>query len=154
MAHLKPSEAGNDPALQEIARQNDAAEEHDSYELAFELMNQEHRAQAEAIRRQQLSTYGPNRTNPTVEAHHVDLRQAQAPHAMPAPREAMRPHPWPAPPRQMAAAGQPQAREFLPFEYLNMGQPRRVRPAHPHLRLTEGPLSYDQVRSQALGPRA
>jgi hypothetical protein len=32
-----------------------------------------------------------------------------------------------------------------------MGQPARVYPAHLRLRLSEDPLSYDQVRSQALG---
>ena len=89
--------------------------------------------------------------HPTVEAHHEDLVQARIPHAMPAHRQPMTVHPWPAPPRQFIAAGHPQAPEFRTFENLNMGQPSRVRPAHLHLDLTEDPLSYDQVRSQALG---
>ena len=150
-AHLRLSEAGNDPMFHEIARQNEAADEQDAYELAFQAMNAEHRAQAAAIRRQQLSTYGPNMIHPTVEAHHEDLVQARIPHAMPARRQPMAPYPWPAAPRQLIAAGQPQAREFRTFENLNMGQPSRVRPARLHLDLTEDPLSYDQVRSQALG---
>ena len=118
-AHLRPSDAGNDPGFAEVDRQNQAAEEQDAYELAFEAMNNEHRQQAEATRRQQLSTYGPNRMHPTIEAHHADLEQAHIPHAMPAPRQRMQPYPWPAQPRQMAAAGQPQAPEFRTFENLN-----------------------------------
>jgi hypothetical protein len=102
-------------------------------------------------RAQQLRTYGPNMIHPTVEAHHEDLVQARIPHAMPASRQPMAPYPWPAAPRQFVAAGQPQAREFRTFENLNLGQPSRVRPARLHLDLTEDPLSYDQVRSQALG---
>lgn len=151
VVHTQPSEAGNDPMFQEVDRQNQAADEQDAYELALEAMNAEHRQQAQAIRQQQLSTYGPNRMNPTIEAHHPDLEQARVAHAMPAPRQRMVPYPWPAPPMQMAAAGQPQAPEFPTFENLNMGQPARVYPAHLRLRLSEDPLSYDQVRSQALG---
>lgn len=150
-AFQRPSAAGEDPAWQEHDRQNEAREEQDAYDLAFEAMNNEHRAQAREIRKQQLSSYGPNRMHPTIEAHHPDLEQARIPHAMPAPRAPMVQHPWPAPVRQMAAAGQPQAPEFPTFEHLNMGQPGHLRPANLNLRLSEGPLSYDRARDNALG---
>ena len=68
-AHLRPSEAGNDPVFEEVGRQTDAADEQDAYELAFDAMNNEHRQQAEATRREQLGTYCPNRMHLTIEAN-------------------------------------------------------------------------------------
>jgi hypothetical protein len=129
-AHLQPSAAGADEAWNRVEQQNQNMQEQDAYELGFDLMNAEHRAQAHAIRHQQLSSYGVDQIHPTVEAHREDLQDARVAHTVPVPRPAMAVHPWPAPLRQWASAGHPQAPEFRTFENLNMGQPSHVRPAN------------------------
>ena len=134
----------------EVHRHGDAMDAQHAYETAFDLVNEEHRRATEAARSQHLGvTYGPNRMHPTVEANHEELDEAGVPHVMPAPRPAARRHSWKAPPRQYAAVGQPQAREFPSFEVLSMGQPSSVRAGN----LTHSQnMTYEAARDFAVQP--
>jgi len=144
----KPSTAGDDPAWQEHDRFNRRLEEQNAYELAFEAMNQEHREQANNIRRQQLSTYGPSMVHPTLEAHDRDLEDQNIPHPAPVPRPTMPRMSWPASHNEYIAAGHPQAQEFPTFEQLNMGQAHRYRPGRPG---SMDGQSYQTMRRNMLG---
>ena len=154
-AHLQPSANGADEVWNRVEQQNQNMQEQDAYELAFEAMNNEHRREAQAIRHQQLSSYGVDQIHPTVEAHHEDLQQASVAHTAPVPRPQMQPQSWPAPPMQWATSAVPQAPEFRTFENLNMGQPSHLRPAN--LRGIQAAVdgenslvSYDSLRSTLL----
>ena len=150
-ARVRPSDAGDDPTFDEIHRQGAANDAHDAYETAFDLMNQEHRRQSEEARSQHLSaTYGPNRMDPTVEANHEDLEEAGVPHNMPAPRPGeLRRHSWRTLPGQFAAAGQPQAPQFTPFEVLSMGQPSTLRAGN--LTISQN-MTYERARDFVVQP--
>ena len=129
-ARARPSDAGEDPAWNEIHEQGDRMEAQSAYESAFDLMNQEHQRETEATRREQLRRgYGPNRMHPVIEATHEELVEAGVPHYIAEPREPLPRRVWHTPPPQFAAAGQPQATEFRTFEQLNMGQPANFRTA-------------------------
>ena len=147
-AMVRPSEAGEDPAWQQHARQNEALHQQHAYEIAFDAMNEEHQAQTRATRREQLSSYGPNMIHPTIQAHHYDLDAAQVRHDMPAPRPTMPRRSWPAPYSGYAAAGHPQEREFPTFERLNQGQATSFQPATLQWAHEQ---SYDHARDAALG---
>jgi hypothetical protein len=149
-ARVRPSDAGHDPTFDEIHRQGDVRDAHDAYEAAFDVMNQEHRRQSEEARTQHLAaTYGPNRMDPTVDANHEDLEEAGVPHNMPTPRAAAPRSSWRTLPGQMAAAGQPQARQFAPFEVLSMGQPSTLRAGD--LTVSQN-MTYEQARDFVVQP--
>ena len=129
-AAVRPSDAGDDPAWERMHRHGERLDEHDAYEAAFDLMNQEHQRETEETRHEQLRlSYGSNRMHPVVEANHGELVEAGVPHYTAAPREPPPRRAWHTPNDQFVAAGQPQASEFPSFERLNMGQPANVRAA-------------------------
>ena len=116
--------------------------------VAEDAMASERKQQANQMRRQQLSAYGPSSGHWTVDAHDKDLEYRSIPHAAPVPKMAMPPGRWRAPPTEYIAAGQPQATEFPTFEQLNMGYDQRYKLGRP------APLdinkNYQQLRENYL----
>ena len=149
-ARVRPSDAGADPMFDHIHQQGQAVEQQHAYETAFEVMNQEHRQQTEATRREQLRlSYAPNRMHPVVEAAHGELEEAGVPHLQAGPRDEPPRRAWHTPNAQFQAFGQPQAPEFPTFESLNMGQPTNIRAA------TLSPsqnTTYEQMRNFVAQP--
>ena len=118
----KPSDAMGDPSWMRSQNHN---LEIDARELVDSVTREEHlqnKRETQEIRRSQLSSYGPNLTDATVENHHDDLEEASVPHAMPFPRPPMTRASWPSEHLQYAAAGIPQAPEFPSYEALNLSQ--------------------------------
>ena len=148
-AQIRPSPAGADPTFHEYDRQHQAAEAHDAYETAFDVMNAEHRRQTAETRHEQLRhTYGPNRMNPTIEAAHDELEEVGAPHYMPGPRFSPPRRGWETPHQQMIAYGQLQAPEFPTFESLNWGQ----LPARSAAPSRSENMTYERIRDIVVGP--
>ena len=116
--------------------------------IAEDALTTERKAQANAMRRQQLSSYGPSSGHWTVDAHDRDLEDRGIPHPAPVPPMAMPAGRWQAPPTEYIAAGQPQATEFATFEQLNMGYDARYKLGRP------APLdvnkNYQQLRENYL----
>lgn len=149
-AAVRPSDAGEDPAFQAIHAHGEAYDHQRVVEIASDLAEQERRLETAHVRGGQLrGTYGPNHTDPTVEAMHDELDEAQVPHSMPAPRIAPLRRGWKAPAVQYVAAGQPQAAEFKSFEVLSMGQPENVNASklNPSQNLT-----YERAREFVVAP--
>ena len=100
--------------------------------IAEDAMASEQKAQANRLRRQQLSAkYMPNSGHWTVEAHHRDLEDRSIPHSAPMPKLAAPAGRWQAPPNEYIATGQPQATEFPTFEQLNMGYDKKYKLGRP-----------------------
>ena len=142
------SMAGTDDVWnrQEVFNSNLDAEE--ARRIADSALSSERRQQANQMRRQQLSAYGPSAGHWTIDAHFKDLEYSGIPHAAPAPKLAMPAGRWQAHPNEYVAAGQPQASEFPTFEQLNMGQDARYKLGRP------APLdvnkNYQQLRENFL----
>ena len=116
--------------------------------IADDAMASERRAQANQMRRQQLSSYGPSSGHWTVDAHDKDLEYRGIPHTAPVPKMTMTAGRWQAPPSEYIAAGQPQATEFPTFEQLNQGYDAKYKLGRP------APLdinkNYEQLRANYL----
>ena len=129
-AKVGPSSAGEDTAFNHIDQHHENMQHQQAYEVADAAMKECQRQETAAVRDQQLrAIHHPNGMNPTIEANQHELEEAGAPHDMPAPGLAPLRRGWPIAHEQMVAAGQPQAKEFTPFEVLSMGQPANVRQA-------------------------
>jgi hypothetical protein len=146
----RPSEAGNDPIWDRYDHEHEARQHREACDHAADMERADREQHAAHMRRQMLyHGYGVNRMNPTVEAHHDELYEAGVRHNMPATRVVVPRQGMPAPPRQFAAYGQPEAREFSDFHVLNMGDPASVRAAT----LTpEQNMTYERARDMAVGP--
>jgi hypothetical protein len=111
-------------------------------------MAAQQKAQANEMRRQQLSAYGPSAGHWTVEAHDQDLTDRSIPHPAPMPKLTMPAGRWQSPVTEYIADGQPQATEFPTFEQLNMGYDKRYKLGRP------APLdvnkNYQQLRENYL----
>ena len=125
--------AGTDDTWNRQEQFNSNLDAEEARRIAEDALASEQRAQANQMRRQQLSTYGPSSGHWTVEAHHSDLDYRGIPHSAPMPKLTMPAGRWQASPNEYIAAGQPQAQEFPTFEQLNMGYDKKYklgRPAH------------------------
>lgn len=149
-ARVRSSDAGDDDVWDRIHQHGERMDQHDTYETAFDLMNQEHQRETKESRREQLRmSHGPNHMHPVVEASHEELREAGVPHHMPAPRPQPQQRAWHTPPGVEVAYGQPQAQEFPDFRILNMGDPSSV---------TQGALTpaqnmtYERMREVVVQP--
>lgn len=116
--------------------------------IAEDALASERKAQANQVRRQQLSSYGPTRGHWTIEAHHEDLEYRGIPHPAPMPKMTMPAGRWQAPPNEYIALGQPQATEFPTYEQLNGLHDRQYKLGRP------APLdvnrNYQQLRENYL----
>ena len=143
-AKVHPSQAGSDPTFDHIDQHHENMQQQQAYEVAHAAQEEGHRQETAAVRDQQLrAIHHPNNMNPTIEANHDELEEAGMPHDMPAPGLPPLRRGWPAPHEQMVSAGQPQAKEFTPFEVLNMGQPANVRKAT--LNISQN-MTYERMR--------
>ena len=143
----------NLPAAAERAQWGSMADTDDTWNRQEQFNSEdalatERKAQANEMRRQQLSSYGPSSGHWTVDAHDRDLEDRGIPHPAPVPPMAMPAGRWQAPPTEYIAAGQPQATEFATFEQLNMGYDARYKLGRP------APLdvnkNYQQLRENYL----
>jgi len=147
-AHTHESEAGMDPAWQEHDRFNQALDEEEAAQLASHALDDERKQQANIMRKEQLSAYGPSMFHPTVEAHHMDLEAQNIPHVAPIPKVSMASKSWPFPQQEYQADGYLQAPEFPTFEQLNMGYARRYKQGKPG---SLSSSSYESLRKNTLG---
>jgi hypothetical protein len=118
--HTQPSLGGSHPAWEAYHDYSDTV---DAYEVALDAANEDYKQQqleTERIRREQLSSIGPNITDSTIMMHSDDLQEAQVPHVVPAPRASRSETGWSTGHQQYIAAGIPQAPEFPSFEELNL----------------------------------
>ena len=115
----KNSMAGTDDVWNRQEQFNANLDAESARHVAENALNAEKRQQANEMRRQQLSAYGPSSGHWTVDAHDEDLEYRGIPHAAPMPKMAMPPGKWRAHPNEYIATGQPQAPEFPTFEQLN-----------------------------------
>jgi hypothetical protein len=146
-ARLRASMAAQDRIFEQIHRENDGMHEQDAYEAAFDLFNHEHAQQTEVSRRANLrQTHGSGSIHPTVHAEMDELDEVGVPHPAPLPRTASIATSWRIPPRQLAAAGRPQAPAFQDFRVLNMGDPATVRGSH--LTVSQN-MTYERMRDIA-----
>jgi hypothetical protein len=142
------SMAGTDDTWnrQEQCSSNLDAEE--ARRAAEDALAAEQRAQANQMRRQQLSSYGPSNGHWTVDAHDKDLEYRGIPHTAPMPKLTTPAGRWQAPPNEYIAAGQTQATEFPSFEQLNLGYDKKYKLGRP------APLdinkNYQQLRENYL----
>jgi hypothetical protein len=111
------SMAGTDDTWNRQEQFNSNLNAKEARRIAEDALAAERKAQANQMRRQQLSAYGPSAGHWTVEAHHQDLEERGIPHSAPVPKMAMPAGRWRAPPNEFIAAGQPQAPEFPTFEH-------------------------------------
>ena len=129
---------------------NERMQQNKAYEIASVMQHQRHQAQTAETRRDQLRlSYGPNKMNSVIEAHHDQLEEADVPHVMPMPRLPPPVKAWKTPPLQYVAAGQVQAKEFPTYEMLNLGEVADIRSAK--LRLDEA-MTYEMIREFAVQP--
>ena len=116
--------------------------------IAEDAMASEKKAQANQMRRQQLSAYGPSAGHWTITAHHEDLEYRGVPHAAPMPKMAMPAGKWQAPPTEYITTGQAMPTEFPTYEQLNLGYDKRFKLGRP------APLdqnrNYQQLRDAYL----
>ena len=149
-ARVQPSSLGQDPMFNRIDDHNDRMHQNEAYEMASLMKKQSRQQQTAETRREQLRlSYGPNKMNPVIEAHHDQLEEADVPHAMPAPRLPPPVKAWKTPPLQYAAAGQVQAPEFPTYEMLNLGEVADIKSAK--LRRNEA-MTYERIREFAVQP--
>ena len=142
------SMAGTDDTWNRQEQFNSNLNAEEARRLADDAMASEKKAQANQMRRQQLSAYGPSAGHWTVDAHDKDLEYRSIPHAAPMPKLAMAAGKWRAHPDEYISAGQPQAAEFPSFEQLNLGYDARYKLGRP------APLdvnkNYQQLRENYL----
>ena len=142
------SMAGTDDVWNRQEQFNINLDAEEARRVAEGALSAERRHQANSMRRQQLSAYGPSAGHWTVDAHDRDLEDRSIPHAAPTPKLAMPAGKWQAHPNEFIAAGQPQAAEFPTFEQLNLGQDVRYKLGRP------APLdvnrNYQQLRENYL----
>ena len=142
------SMAGTDDTWNRQEQFNSNLNAEEARRLADDAMASEKKAQANQMRRQQLSAYGPSAGHWTVDAHDKDLEYRSIPHAAPMPKMAMAAGKWQAHPDEYISAGQPQAAEFPSFEQLNLGYDARYKLGRP------APLdvnkNYQQLRENYL----
>ena len=142
------SMAGTDDTWNRQEEFNSNLNSEEARRVAEDALASERRAQANQMRRQQLSDYGPTQGHWTVEAHHQDLEYRGIPHAAPMPKMTMPAGRWRAPPNEYIAAGQPQATEFPSWEQLNGLHDRQYKLGRP------APLdvnkNYQQLRENYL----
>jgi hypothetical protein len=141
------SMAGTDDVWNRQEQFNNNLNADEARRIAEDALAAERKAQANQMRRQQLSAYGPSAGHRTVEAHHPDLEERGIPHSAPVPKMAMPAGRWRAPPNEFIAAGQPQAPEFPTFEQLNLGYDKIYKLGRP------APLdttNYQQLRENYL----
>jgi hypothetical protein len=142
------SMAGTDDTWDRQEQFNSNLNAEEARRVADDAVNAERRQQANQMRRQQLSAYGPSAGHWTVDAHDQDLEYRGIPHAAPMPKMTMPAGRWQAHPNEYIAAGQPQATEFPSFEQLNMGQDARYKLGRPApLDVNE---NYQQLRENYL----
>ena len=84
------SMAGTDDTWDNVSKYTSDLNAEEARQLAEEAMASEKRAQANSMRRQQLSAYGPSKSHWTITAHHEDLTERNVPHQAPRQR-------WPCP---------------------------------------------------------
>ena len=113
------SMAGTDDTWNRQEQFNSNLDAEEARRMAEDALASERRAQANQVRRQQLSSYGPTHGHWTIEAHHEDLEYRGIPHPAPLPKMTMPAGRWQAPPMEYIASGQPQATEFPSWEQLN-----------------------------------
>lgn len=142
------SMAGTDDTWNRQEEFNSNLNTEEARRVADDALNSERRAQANQMRRTQLSAYGPSSGHWTVEAHDKDLEYRGIPHAAPMPKMAMPAGQWQAPPNEYIVDGQPQAPEFPTYEQLNLGYDRNYKLGRP------APLeinkNYQQLRQNYL----
>jgi len=149
-ARVQPSGLGQDPMFNRIDDHNDRMHQNEAYELAAVMKKQSRQQQTAETRREQLRlSYGPNKANPVIEAHHDQLEEASVPHVMAMPRLPPPVKAWKTPPLQYAAAGQVQAPEFPTYEMLNLGEVADIKSAK--LRRNEA-MTYERIREFAVQP--
>ena len=146
--HVQNSMAGTDDTWNRQEQFNSNLQAEDAKRIAEDALASERRQQANQMRRQQLSAYGPTQGHWTVEAHHEDLEYRGIPHSAPMPKMTMPAGRWQAPPNEYIAAGQPQATEFPTYEQLNGLHDRQYKLGRP------APLdvnkNYQQLRENYL----
>ena len=144
----KNSMAGTDDVWNRQEQFNTNLDAEEARRIADDALSAEQRQQANQMRRQQLSAYGPTAGHWTVDAHDKDLEYRGIPHEAPAPKMTMTAGQWRAHPNEYIAAGQPQSTEFPTFEQLNMGYDARYKLGRP------APLdinrNYEQLRQNYL----
>ena len=142
------SMAGTDDTWNRQEQFNSNLNTEEARRIAEDALASERREQANQMRRQQLSSYGPTHGHWTIEAHHQDLEYRGIPHPAPMPKMTMPAGRWKAPPNEYIASGQPQSTEFPTFEQLNLGQDKRYKLGRP------APLevnkNYQQLRENYL----
>ena len=142
------SMAGSDDTWHRQEQFNSNLNAEEARRIAEAALEAERKAQANRMRREQLSAYGPSSGHWTVEAHHVDLEERGIPHSAPMPKLTMPAGQWQASPNEYMAAGQPQAAEFPTFEQLNMGYDKRYKLGRPAALDTN--RNYQQLRNNYL----
>ena len=154
--HTQTSVGGYDPTWE---AHHDYSDTVDAYEMALDAANEDYRQQqyeTARIRREQLSSIGPNITDPTIMMHSDDLQEAQVPHTMPAPRAPRSQAGWSTSHQQYIASGVPQAPEFPTFEELNLQlsePPASIRSPSPHVQSARRATpSLGRVPSVPLSP--
>ena len=138
------SMAGTDDVWNRQEQFNTNLNAEEARRVAEGALAAERRTQANQMRRQQLSAYGPSAGHWTVDAHDKDLEYKGIPHAAPMPKMVMPAGKWQAHPNEYITAGQPQATEFPRFEQLNLGHDAHYklgRPAPPDVN-----KNYQQLR--------
>jgi hypothetical protein len=142
------SMAGTDDTWNRQEQFNSNLNAEEARKIAEDAVASEQKAQANQMRRQQLSAYGPTQGHWTVEAHHQDLEYRGIPHPAPMLKLATPAGRWQAPPSEWASVGQPMATEFPTFEQLNMGYDKKYKLGRP------APLdinkNYEQLRQNYL----
>ena len=150
-AHLplqaaKVTSSTHDEAWDRITAFNQGLEEEHEYERAFQLLEEQQRQEAAALRSQHLAGYAPSVGHWSIEAHHDELEQAGVEHDVPVQRPRLTRTRLPAPvvlPVEANVLGR--VRPFPTFEELNFNQ-RRLTSARP----APAPSSYERLREQAL----
>jgi hypothetical protein len=125
------SMAGTDDVWNRQEQFNTNLDAEEARRIADDALSAEQRQQANQMRRQQLSAYGPTAGRWTVDAHDKDLEYRGIPHEAPMPKLTMPAGKWQAPPNEYIAAGQPQATEFPTFEQLNLGYDKMYKLGRP-----------------------
>ena len=127
-ARVRPSDAGHDPAWDEIEHHHGRMDAQEAYEHAFDMANHRSREHAHAQQYEHLRlTHGSNRMHPMISAHHAQLQEAGVRHNMPAHRMEPPHGRYRAPPPTWDAHGHPHNREFPTFEQLNRPDQRLMR---------------------------
>ena len=125
------SMAGTDDTWNRQEQFNSNLNSEEARRIAEDALASSRMAQANQMRRRQLSAYGPTRGHWTVEAHDKDLEYRGIPHAAPLPKMTMPAGRRRSPPNEYIASGQPQATEFPTFEQLNLGYDKRYKLGRP-----------------------